>query len=552
MDVINKGRVFGEARCFMYSVEWQKRGLPHVHILWLKDKLRPDQIDNIISAEIPDPNIDKTLHDIIVKYDSRSMRTRKSTVPCMKDGKCTKKFPRKLVKETVLNDHGYPQYRRRAPADGGRTATVKLRNGSNVTVDNSWVVPYSPILSKMFNAHINVESCRYVSSNEAVASVRFPLHERHPTVTHLSVHLENGERVYFNEHNFHERITTPPKPLSLLLIFVSEMSLQNSSLCRGAEVKTISGKDLSDYGMIRPQRTEEISSDLIRELDYDTASLQQITESVPRLNPEQSFQEEIPSTSQKDNSLQPVVYTTVSIQEEIPSTSQKDNLPSASRILQFPYKRKYQAQVRKDNLPSASRILQFPYKRKYQAQVRKDNLPSGESYTTVFVQEEMPGTIQERYPIPIEAYATVSIQEEMPGTSEERQPTLSESYTTVFAQEEMAGTSPERQPIPSESYATEVPVLTIPEEFDIVETDFTEIDKQPLVYISGYIASTVVKSLNCVVCEQALQENNPENNPIYSYINFKRMVERSTCIDISIYKVMWIIQDALDILKRSN
>ncbi|GBP95310.1 hypothetical protein EVAR_79380_1 [Eumeta japonica] len=79
----------------------------------------------------------------------------------------------------------------------------------------------------------------------------------------------------------------------------------------------------------------------------------------------------------------------------------------------------------------------------------------------------MPGTIQERYPIPIKAYAT------------------------VFAQEEMAGTSPERQPIPSESYATEVPVLTIPEEFDIVETDFTEIDKQPLVYISGYIASTV-------------------------------------------------------------
>ncbi|GBP76372.1 hypothetical protein EVAR_53647_1 [Eumeta japonica] len=40
------------------------------------------------------------------------------------------------------------------------------------------------------------------------------------------------------------------------------------------QVKTISGKDLSDYGMIRPQRTEEISSDLIRELDYDTDSLQ--------------------------------------------------------------------------------------------------------------------------------------------------------------------------------------------------------------------------------------------------------------------------------------
>ncbi|GBP12906.1 hypothetical protein EVAR_95782_1 [Eumeta japonica] len=118
----------GEARCFMYSVEWQKRGLPHVHkLLWLKDKLRPDQIDNIISAEIPDPNIDKTLHDIIVKNMIHGpCGPENPQCPCMKDGKCTKKFPRKLVKETVLNDHGYPQYRRRAPADGGRTATVKL------------------------------------------------------------------------------------------------------------------------------------------------------------------------------------------------------------------------------------------------------------------------------------------------------------------------------------------------------------------------------------------------------------------------------------------
>ncbi|GBP89140.1 hypothetical protein EVAR_89457_1 [Eumeta japonica] len=261
-----------------------------------------------------------------------------------------------------------------------------------------------------------------------------------------------------------------------------------------------------------------------------------------------SIQEEIPSTSQERQPTLSQSYTTVSIQEEIPSTSQ-ERQPTLSQS--------YTTVSIQEEIPSTS-------------QERQPTL--SESYTTVFVQEEMPGTIQERYPIPIEAYATVSIQEEMPGTSEERQPTLSESYTTVFAQEEMAGTSPERQPIPSESYATvealiakrlsklltnfhdmlfeenptepdldqhvlskttesetvqitdvhsEVPVLTIPEEFDIVETDFTEIDKQPLVYISGYIASTVVKSLNCVVCEQALKENNPENNPIYSYITLR-------------------------------
>ncbi|GBO45758.1 hypothetical protein AVEN_143055-1 [Araneus ventricosus] len=67
--------------------------------------------------------------------------------------------PRKLQKETIHNENGYPQYRRRSSADGGQTSIIKLRNGDYTTVDNSWVVPYSSILTKMFNAHINVEAC---------------------------------------------------------------------------------------------------------------------------------------------------------------------------------------------------------------------------------------------------------------------------------------------------------------------------------------------------------------------------------------------------------
>ncbi|GBP97824.1 hypothetical protein EVAR_88117_1 [Eumeta japonica] len=97
---------------------------------------------------------------------------------------------------------------------------------------------------------------------------------------------------------------------------------------------------------------------------------------------------------------------------------------------------------------------------------------------------------------------------------------------------------------------SEVPVLTIPEEFDIVETDFTEIDKQPLVYISGYIASTVVKSLNCVVCEQALQENNPESNPIYSYITLREWWKDQHALTYPSIKLCGLIQDALDIFEK--
>ena len=68
MDAITKGHVFGATRCWMYSVKWQKRELPHAHILvWLQNKIRPDQIDSIISAELPDPQQDPSLFRIIVK-----------------------------------------------------------------------------------------------------------------------------------------------------------------------------------------------------------------------------------------------------------------------------------------------------------------------------------------------------------------------------------------------------------------------------------------------------------------------------------------------------
>ncbi|XP_066453866.1 uncharacterized protein [Eleutherodactylus coqui] len=243
MDFIVKHYVFGETRCWMYSIEWQKRGLPHAHILiWLIDKITPDKIDEVISAEIPDFNIDPGLFEVVTKNMLHGpCGTINNYSPCMKDGKCTKRYPRDLHAETITRNDGYPQYRRRSTEDGGKLITLKVHN-NDIEVDNRWVVPYSPLLSKMFKAHINVEYCnsvksikyickyvnkgsdmavfgvenasapideieryqlgRYISSNEAVWRIfSFPIHERHPTVVHLAVHLENGERVYFTTEN---------------------------------------------------------------------------------------------------------------------------------------------------------------------------------------------------------------------------------------------------------------------------------------------------------------------------------------------------------------
>ncbi|GFR28310.1 helitron_like_N domain-containing protein [Trichonephila clavata] len=68
IDFDVKHHVFGETRCWMYYIEWQKRGFPLAHILiWMMEKITPNRIDEIIPAEIPDIEIDKDLHDIVSK-----------------------------------------------------------------------------------------------------------------------------------------------------------------------------------------------------------------------------------------------------------------------------------------------------------------------------------------------------------------------------------------------------------------------------------------------------------------------------------------------------
>lgn len=51
---------------------------------------------------------------------------------------------------------------------------------------------------------------RYISSNEALWRIfGFKIHERHPTVVHLNVHLENGQRICFTEDTVKEKIANP-------------------------------------------------------------------------------------------------------------------------------------------------------------------------------------------------------------------------------------------------------------------------------------------------------------------------------------------------------
>jgi len=83
----------------MCSVEWHRRGLLHVHILvWLVDTIRQDQVDLIISAEIPDPDIDPDFHHLVT--------CRLNTCPtrCCKLGMrlCTESVVRGAISSSLL------------------------------------------------------------------------------------------------------------------------------------------------------------------------------------------------------------------------------------------------------------------------------------------------------------------------------------------------------------------------------------------------------------------------------------------------------------------
>ena len=56
----------------------------------------------------------------------------------------------------------------------------------------------------------NYQLGRYISSNEAVWRLfGFDIHDRYPTVVNLSVHLENGQRVYFTDENARQQVDDP-------------------------------------------------------------------------------------------------------------------------------------------------------------------------------------------------------------------------------------------------------------------------------------------------------------------------------------------------------
>lgn len=66
MDLLIKGELFEKVRCHIYSIKRQKLGLPQMHIfLWLENRISPNMMDKFVCAEIPNPEVDLLLYDIV-------------------------------------------------------------------------------------------------------------------------------------------------------------------------------------------------------------------------------------------------------------------------------------------------------------------------------------------------------------------------------------------------------------------------------------------------------------------------------------------------------
>ncbi|XP_057453106.1 uncharacterized protein LOC130744967 [Lotus japonicus] len=247
---LKSGIIFGPLDAGMYTIEFQKRGLPHAHILlWLSKEnklVTTSDIDKCISAEIPDPILYPKLNNVVSTYMLHGpCGSGHYKSPCMTDGKCSKFFPKKFQESTIIDDDGYPVYKRR---DTGVYVDKK-----GIRMDNSFVVPYNPQLLMLYNGHINVEycnksnaikylfkyvskgpdrvnveisnqnkdctetevkdeikqyyDCRYLTPCEAVwRTLKLFIHVKWPSVKKVTFHLPNKQSVCFKDHDDLKRV----------------------------------------------------------------------------------------------------------------------------------------------------------------------------------------------------------------------------------------------------------------------------------------------------------------------------------------------------------
>ena len=208
-DVLDNG-VLGVVIAYTYSIEFQQRGLPHMHaVFFVRPEDKPHSIavvDKIVSTQLPDPVADPVYFTAVTKHMLHGpCGVYKPTHYCMKHGgECRFGYPKRLCKETSIPADGYTQLARPLGPTFETTA---------FTFDNSWVVPHNRFLLCKYNAHINIDASASITCVKYMFSYIF----KGTKATSSSVTDSNDEIQQFSDG----RITSAAEALWHVLRFVT-------------------------------------------------------------------------------------------------------------------------------------------------------------------------------------------------------------------------------------------------------------------------------------------------------------------------------------------
>ncbi|KAI3642989.1 hypothetical protein MP228_012544 [Amoeboaphelidium protococcarum] len=150
MKMLKEKKILGKLWAQTLSIEFQKRGLPHMHMLvWVDKTDKPRNsadIERVINAQVPSEEF-PNLRAKVLMHMIHSQCIDNPNAQCIINGECQRNFPKDFSASTVVNDDGYPEYKR-----------------TNQHPLNQYVVPYNAYLLQKFDCHINVEYCASIKA----------------------------------------------------------------------------------------------------------------------------------------------------------------------------------------------------------------------------------------------------------------------------------------------------------------------------------------------------------------------------------------------------
>ncbi|KAK1374491.1 hypothetical protein POM88_030684 [Heracleum sosnowskyi] len=168
-DDIKKKSYFGVCVGLMYVVEFQKRGLPHVHMLiWLDSNSKKNLIANVdkfVSAEIPDPVEDPVGYEAVKAFMIHGpCGAERMKSPCMKDFKCIRHFPKKYCARTTYDECGFPIYKRHNTGITVKNCSFRANENLSKVADRSRWRPSK--LEAFFQLNLRDDNARQYTYDE--------------------------------------------------------------------------------------------------------------------------------------------------------------------------------------------------------------------------------------------------------------------------------------------------------------------------------------------------------------------------------------------------